>query len=293
VKHTLGFGGRGERVAGQRDLISVLQQLFPKCRGIFFRRKCAWRDGPKAAEDREELMAEPHLCERRCRVVVSEASRNVPARCPEDCFRANSLDRGRMRRFFLAFFLVATALHADMPNEKAIARLYARGLAGDAQAVIDCVAALEAIVAARPNDQLARVYLGSAETLRSRDLPFGLKKWRTLRRGIALMDEAAAAVPDDARVQLLRAVTNEAFPAILGRRETARDALEKLVAVVEKNPAKLPPNDRQLLYLNAGEAAQRAGDRARARALWQKGMALEADPSLTKELRAAMAGGSR
>ncbi len=180
--------------------------------------------------------------------------------------------------------LVATAA----PNEQEIAQLYARGLAGDPQAVIDCIAQLEQVLAKRPGDQRARVYLGSAETLRSRDLPFGLAKWKTLQQGIARMDEAAAAAPENARVQLLRAVTNEAFPAALGRRKIARDALEQLVVAVEKDPRKLPPNDRQLLYLNAGEAAEKAGDSARAKALWDRGAALEGDAHLAAELRAKL-----
>jgi hypothetical protein len=193
-----------------------------------------------------------------------------------------------MLRFFLALLFLATSLRAQPPNEHEIAQLYGRGLAGNSHAVIDCVAALEEVLAARPNDQLARVYLGSAETLRSRDLPFGLQKWRTLQHGIALMDEAAAAAPENGRVQLLRAVTNEAFPPILGRRKVARDALEKLVVEVEKDRTKLSPNDQQLLYLNAGEAAQKAGEQARAISLWKKGVALQADSSLTNELRSAI-----
>ena len=119
-----------------------------------------------------------------------------------------------MLRVLCVFLLLATTLCAAPSNEQEIAKLYARGLAGDAQAVISCVAALEQVLAARPNDQLARVYLGSAETLRSRDLPLGRAKWKTLQRGIALMDDAAAAAPGDARVQLIRAVTNVAFPAV-------------------------------------------------------------------------------
>jgi hypothetical protein len=48
------------------------------------------------------------------------------------------------------------------------------------------------------------------------------------------MDEAAAAAPDDTRVQLVRAVTYEAFPAVLARGKIARQALDDLVARVEK-----------------------------------------------------------
>lgn len=188
--------------------------------------------------------------------------------------------------------LIAVSLATAAPNESTIALLYARGLAGDKAAVIDCIAALKQVLAQQPNDHLARVYLGSAETLRSRDLSFGLTKWRMLQTGIAEMEKAAAAAPEDARVQLLRAITYESFPAILGRREQARLALEKLVAAVERDPQKLSLRDRQLLYLNAGKAEKISGNRARATILWQRGAALAADPNadprLGAELRAAL-----
>ena len=181
------------------------------------------------------------------------------------------------------------AVLAATPNDRVIADLYARGLAGDKQAVIDCIAALETKRATQPNDQLACVYLGSAWTLRSRDLPIGPGKLSALRKGIAMMDEAANAAPNDIRVLLLRAVTSEAFPAILGRRKIARQELEALLAVMEKDPDKLEPADRQLLYFNAGEAAKRAGEKGRAAELWQRGAAINGDPKLTQEIRAALA----
>ncbi len=193
-----------------------------------------------------------------------------------------------MRPVLLTLLLLATTLRAAPPNEQQIAKLYARGLAGDAGAVVQCIAALEQVLAAEPGNQLARVYLGSAETLRSRDLPFGLAKWKMLQQGIARMDEAAAAAPDEPKVLLLRAVTNEAFPAILGRRETARQALEDLVARVEKDPAKLSPADRALLYLNAGKAEALAGAKTRARVLWERGAALATDSRMQQELQTAL-----
>jgi hypothetical protein len=189
----------------------------------------------------------------------------------------------------LLALLLATALPNSPSNDRVIAELYARGLAGDQQAVIDCITALETRRAAQPNDQLACVYLGSAWTLRSRDLPIGPGKLSALRKGIALMDEAAIAAPNDARVLLLRAVTNEAFPFILGRRKIAQRELEELVALVGKDPGRLKPTDRQLLYLNAGEAAQKAGEKARAAELWQRGAAINADPKITQEIRTALA----
>jgi hypothetical protein len=176
-----------------------------------------------------------------------------------------------------------------LPNDPVINVLYARALAGDTAAVDECIAALEKRLAENPSDQLARVYLGSSYTLRSRDLPIGPAKLSALRKGLALMDEATAAAPENASVQLNRAVTNQALPAFLGRRKAARQQLDQLVLQVEKNPAALSPADRQLLYLNAGEAAEAAGDSARALSLWQRGAALKADRRLTNEIARAIA----
>lgn len=196
-----------------------------------------------------------------------------------------------IRPHLLTSLLIALALPVafGLPDDPAIAALYTRGLAGDNQAVSDCIAALEKLLLERPNDELARVYLGSAYTLRSRDLAIGPAKLSALRKGIALMDAAAAAAPQNARVQLVRAVTNEALPAFLGRHKIARQQLDQLVVQVEKDPAKLTAADRQLLYLNAGESAQRAGDKERARELWRRGDALKADAKLTQEIKAMLA----
>jgi hypothetical protein len=62
-----------------------------------------------------------------------------------------------------------------------------------------------------------------------------------------------------------------------------------LLALVEKEPAKLKPADQQLLYLNAGEAAKRAGDKTRAVELWRRGAAIKADAKLTEELKTTLA----
>ncbi len=198
-----------------------------------------------------------------------------------------------MIRHWLALLLAgvgwAAAMRACPSSDNPAAELYARGLAGDQQAVLKCIAELEKILAARPNDQVARVYLGSAYTLRSRDLGLGKAKLDALRQGIALMDAAAAAAPGNASVLLTRAVTNEALPIFLGRREIARAQLDELLATVQKDPAKLKPADQQLLYLNAGEAARRAGDQARAAELWRRGAAIRADAKLTQEITAARA----
>jgi hypothetical protein len=97
-----------------------------------------------------------------------------------------------MTRLLIFSFLICPLVVAAPAEEQRIAALYARGLAGDKQAVNDCITALESRLAQAPNDQLASVYLGSSWTLRSRDLPIGPGKLSAVRKGIALMDEAAA-----------------------------------------------------------------------------------------------------
>ncbi len=155
--------------------------------------------------------------------------------------------------------------------------------------MIDCIATFEQVLTTSPDNQLARVYLGSAYTLRSRDLGFGQAKLDALRKGIALMDAAAAAAPENASVQLTRAVTNQALPVFLGRSALARQQLNELVAQVEKNPERLKPADRQFLYLKAGEAAEHARDTERALHLWQRGLTINADAKLTAEIKSALA----
>jgi len=194
-----------------------------------------------------------------------------------------------MNRLLVLSLLIFPVLLAVGSEEQNFAALYAKGLAGDQKAVIDCVTALEAHLAKQPNDERARVYLGSCWTLRSRDLPFGPGKLTALRKGIALMNEAAVAAPNDPKVLLLRAVTNEALPRFLGRGRIAREQLDQLVASLKKDSEKLNAPDRQLLFLNAGEAAFRSGEKNRARELWQRGLTISADPKLNDEIAQALA----
>ena len=113
-----------------------------------------------------------------------------------------------------SFALVASGalLHAA-PAEGDRRPLRARP-GGDQQAVIDCIARSKrgwrtsltinwpAFISAAPG-------LCAAAICRSAGQAFD-----ALRKGIALMDEAAAAAPNDAKVLLLRAVTNEALPRL-------------------------------------------------------------------------------
>lgn len=145
-------------------------------------------------------------------------------------------------RLAILFFAVASTI-AAVPDEEAISRLYKRAVAGDKSAVEECVSSLEAAVQAQPANQLARAYLGSAYTLRSRDLSFGPAKLTALRHGLATMDQAVAAAPEDGPVRLVRARTTDALPAILGRKQTTREDFAWLAKAAARSPDKFSRDD--------------------------------------------------
>ncbi len=147
-------------------------------------------------------------------------------------------------------FLLALVLQAASasPNEqKEIRELYQRGLAGDKAAVNQCIEKLEHVVQSEPKNQIARVYLGSAYTLRSRDLGFGPQKLQALRHGCALMDEAVAAAPDNPAVRLARALTDTALPAIFGRGGSSRKDFAWLAQMARQHPERFSPDDLQTI----------------------------------------------
>ncbi|MFN2507516.1 MAG: hypothetical protein ABR589_01950 [Chthoniobacterales bacterium] len=185
------------------------------------------------------------------------------------------------------FFLAA--VHGAT-EEKEIQELYRRGLAGDKQAVEQCIARLEQVLQSQPKNQLARVYLGSAYTLRSRDLGFGPKKLQALKHGLAVMDQAVTAAPDEPKVRLARALTTSALPGIFGRRRQSRQDFEFLAQLADRAPDRFQRGDLQLVYYHAGLAAKAAGDRARAAMLWREGLKHPSDSDLTAKLNAELSG---
>jgi len=184
--------------------------------------------------------------------------------------------------------LILSVSSATPARQQEIAELYRRGVSGDKAAVEQCIEKLEAVLKDQPNNQLARVYLGSAYTLRSRDLGFGPKKLEALKRGLATMDEAVAAAPDEPKVRLARALTTSSLPAFFGRRSSSRKDFELLAETAQRAPAKFEAGDLQIVYYNAGLAAKAAGDRARAVALWREAQRHPENPSLVPKIEDAL-----
>ena len=148
-----------------------------------------------------------------------------------------------MKTVLVVFLLAGGSLLAAPNEEKEIQELYARGLKGEKSAVEECIAKLEAVLQRQPKNQLARVYLGSAYTLRSRDLGFGPKKLSALKQGLRVMDEAVAAAPDEPKVRLARALTTSALPGIFGRKGESRRDFDLLAKEAERAPERFDQAD--------------------------------------------------
>ncbi len=174
-------------------------------------------------------------------------------------------------------------------EQQEIAQLYKRALAGDKPAVEQCIAKLETALQREPQNHLARVYLGSTYTLRSRDLPFGPTKLKVLKQGLAVMDEAVNAIPSDVHVRLVRALTTDALPFFLSPRSATRQDFETLVASARKNPSQFSEGDLQVIYLNAGNLANSDGNTARAHELWGEAARHPVDHELAEKVNAAIA----
>ncbi len=162
--------------------------------------------------------------------------------------------------------------------------LHDRGVDGDKQAVIQCIEKLQLMLERSPENHLAKVYLGSAYTLRSRDLFPGPKKLSMLTEGGRLMDEAVAAAPDNIRVRLVRAVNYYKLPAIFGKRELARSELVQLIDMVEELNHDLDPVEVQGIYYFGGLALDDLRQEQAARQLWAAAMELQPDSWIGQRL---------
>jgi len=194
------------------------------------------------------------------------------------------------RRSILLVLLLLLEVAQAAPNEqKEIQEFYRRGLAGDKQAVEQCIAKLEAVLQSQPENQLARVYLGSAYTLRSRDLRFGPRKLQTLKQGLAVMDAAVAAAPNEPKVRLPRALTTAALPRILGRAASSRKDFEVLAEQAKRAPEKFEPGDLQIVFYHAGLAAKAAGEGVQAVDFWEEALRHPQDSKLSETINAELA----
>ena len=183
----------------------------------------------------------------------------------------------------------AAAITLASPAERGIEDLYRRALLGDKAAVEQTIARLEEALRTEPKNEVARVYLGSAYTLRSRDLGFGPKKLQALREGLRVMDEAVANAPNDPKVRLGRALTTQALPGLFGRAAESRSDFLKLAEMAKTAPGKFSAADLQIVYYNAGLAAKANGDTTRAQDLWREALRHGSDDNIRQKIETELA----
>lgn len=161
--------------------------------------------------------------------------------------------------------------------------LHEQGVRGNKEAVVQCIEQLEQVLEEQPQNQLARAYLGSAYTLRSRDLWIGPQKLESLRHGGALMDQAVAQAPLNPEVRLVRAINSLSLPRIFNRRKIAVEDFKLLVAQAAQ-PG-LDPSQRQAIYYYAGLAQETESQSVE---LWNKGLEIDPLSSLAQKIRSAL-----
>jgi hypothetical protein len=165
-----------------------------------------------------------------------------------------------------------------------IQKLHAQSEKGDKAVTLALIAKLEALTLAHPENQLYKAYLGSAYTLRSRDIGFGPSALTFLKKGLKTMDEAVNSAPDKATVRFIRAINNFSLPVFVNRRDNAREDFEILVKKLHGNPENLSPITQQAIYYYSGIAFLQLRRKEDAKKSFIQGAALHADPDLNTKI---------
>ncbi len=174
-------------------------------------------------------------------------------------------------------------------NILAIQKLHDESAAGDKDKTDLLIATLESLIQNDPDNQLYHVYLGSAFTLKSRDVFPGPSKLRYLKEGLKGMDAAVKKDPQNCSVRFIRAVNNYHLPSFINRRDNARKDFEILLEQINDNPVKLNARTIQAIHYFAGLAFKQTKRDEEARATWTEGLALQADAGLNNKIQKELA----
>lgn len=174
-------------------------------------------------------------------------------------------------------------------NVIAIQKLHDKSAAGDKEMTDLLIATLESLIQNEPENQLYRVYLGSAFTLKSRDVFPGPSKLRFLKEGLKTMDAAVKKDPKNCSVRFIRAVNNYHLPAFINRKDNARKDFEILLKQIRQDPGKLDARTIQAIHYFAGLAFKQTKRKEEARSTWQIGLSLQADAGLNEKISRELA----
>ena len=138
-----------------------------------------------------------------------------------------------------------------------------------------------------PQNTFAQALLGSATILSARDAIWVGTKLRRVREGLALMDAALVANPDDHHARFTRASNNLFLPEMFDRKAVVVADFNWLQERADRG--EFEGEFRQYVFLFHGRAQQRFGDATRVAGLWEAGIAVDPGSPVADELRRELA----
>ncbi len=168
------------------------------------------------------------------------------------------------------------------PELNAAIALHDRGVEGSEDAVDRAIEALEKRLEQDPDLALARAYLGSAYTLKARDVALWRKRgW--VEKGIATLDEAVDDAPEDTDVRLVRAINAYNLPRMAGRYDLAGEDFDFLLRSLEADDPVDPAFERAVCF-HAGAFALKQDKTAEAIGLLERARDVEGSSELAGEI---------
>lgn len=151
------------------------------------------------------------------------------------------------------------------------ANLHRAGITGDVNAVQAADRLLEQLRLEYPGSPLADAYHGSAMILTARDKTKAMEKLKWARRGLKLLDDAAAADPQDAMIRVLRGKAAYNLPEkYFHRTETAIADFNFLLEHDVESSGLLEREEYLELICELGDANYRIGRNQAAAISWSR-----------------------
>lgn len=149
-------------------------------------------------------------------------------------------------------------------------QLYFDALEGKEGTLARSVELLEGLSRDKPGDPVIAAYLGSARLLESSRAKLPWRKGKLARQGLALLDRAVAASPDNPEIRFLRGVSTFHLPSAFGFQAKAADDLARAATRAEAavTQGSLQPRIAAAALFYHGLALEKASDTAGARAAW-------------------------
>ena len=143
----------------------------------------------------------------------------------------------------------------------------------DAGRVDEAIGLFERAVAADAKNPAALAWLGNARVRKAPSVPL-LERAGWVNRGFDTLDEAVERFPDAWIVYLVRGMTAVNLPVMFNKTKIAVADLGTVVTMKDRAPQAVPDAVMGSVFLNLGLAEKTSGDRARARATWERGRQL-------------------